>query len=136
VGDVLQQVLVGITNLERAAGVNPENPIIPVLLVVGGTLYIGVSYWQARYGGYSGDLKPTSALDLLKKDGNVVLVDIRPQVEREDQGVPDLRRGARSRFAIVEIFKVGLTLDIVWFCPRTICVMSCFVLWRISTTFL
>ncbi len=38
-----------------------------------------VSYWQARYGGYSGDLKPTSALDLLKKDGNVVLVDIRPQ---------------------------------------------------------
>jgi hypothetical protein len=65
-----------------------------------------VSYWQARYGGYSGDLKPTSALDLLKKDGNVVLVDIRPQVEREDQGVPDLRRGARSRFAIVEIFKV------------------------------
>ncbi len=38
-----------------------------------------VSYWRARYGGYSGDLKPTSALDLLKKDGNVVLVDIRPQ---------------------------------------------------------
>jgi hypothetical protein len=72
-----------------------------------------VSYWQARYGGYSGDLKPTSALDLLKKDGNVVLVDIRPQVERENQGVPDLRRGARSRSAIVEIFKVGLTLDIV-----------------------
>jgi len=106
VGDVLQQVLVGITNLERAAGVNPENPIIPVLLVVGSTLYIGVSYWRARYGGYSGDLKPTSALDLLKKDGNVVLVDIRPQVERENQGVPDLRRGARSRSAIVEIFKV------------------------------
>jgi hypothetical protein len=41
VGDVLQQVLVAIANLERAAGVNPENPIIPVLLVVGGTLYIG-----------------------------------------------------------------------------------------------
>ncbi|CAM6048352.1 unnamed protein product [Sphagnum compactum] len=106
VGNALQQVYVGIENVERAAGVNPENPLTPVLLVVGGTLCIGLSYWQVRYGGYSGDLIPTSALDLLKKDGNAVLVDLRSQVEREKDGVPDLRRGARSRSATVEAFKV------------------------------
>jgi hypothetical protein len=38
-----------------------------------------LSYWQVRYGGYSGDLIPTSALDFLKKDGNSVLVDLRSQ---------------------------------------------------------
>ena len=27
--------------VERAIGVDPENPIIPVFLVVGGTLYLG-----------------------------------------------------------------------------------------------
>jgi hypothetical protein len=65
-----------------------------------------LSYWQVRYGGYSGDLIPTSALDFLKKDGNAVLVDLRSQVEREKDGVPDLRRGARSRSATVDAFKV------------------------------
>jgi rhodanese-related sulfurtransferase/uncharacterized protein YukE/uncharacterized protein YjbJ (UPF0337 family) len=106
VGNVLQQVYVAIENVERAAGVNPENPLTPVLVVVGGTLCIGLSYWQVRYGGYSGDLIPTSALDFLKKDGNAVLVDLRSQVEREKDGVPDLRRGARSRSATVDAFKV------------------------------
>ena len=38
-----------------------------------------VSFWQGRYGGYSGDLIPASAFDLLKKESNAVLVDIRPQ---------------------------------------------------------
>jgi hypothetical protein len=108
------QVYVGIENVERAAGVNPENPLTPVLVVVGGTLCIGLSYWQVRYGGYSGDLIPTSALDILKKDGNAVLVDLRSQVEREKDGVPDLRRGARSRSATVEAFKVSITCDNSW----------------------
>lgn len=35
------QVYGGIENVERAVGVNPENPVIPVLLVVGGSLYFG-----------------------------------------------------------------------------------------------
>jgi hypothetical protein len=35
-------------------------------------------------------------------------------VEREKDGVPDLRRGARSRSATVEAFKVSVTCDNSW----------------------
>ncbi len=42
------QVYVGIENVERAAGVNPENPLTPVLVVVGGTLCIGYNLQQPR----------------------------------------------------------------------------------------
>lgn len=31
----------GIENFERAVGVDPDNPVIPVILVVGGTFYFG-----------------------------------------------------------------------------------------------
>lgn len=31
----------GIENFERAVGVDPDNPVIPVILVVGGTFYVG-----------------------------------------------------------------------------------------------
>lgn len=40
------QVYVGIENVERAAGVNPENPLTPVLVVVGGTFCIGYNLQQ------------------------------------------------------------------------------------------
>lgn len=106
----LQQAYEAVEKVERAVGVDPENPIIPVFLVVGGTLYLGVALWQSRYGGYSGDLIPTSAFDLLKKETDAVLVDIRPQELRESEGIPDLRRGMRSRFATVEIITVDGSL--------------------------
>nr|XP_024376873.1 uncharacterized protein LOC112282921 isoform X2 [Physcomitrium patens] len=106
VGSFLQQAYDALENVERALGVDPENPIIPVILILGGTLYLGVSFWQGRYGGYSGDLLPVSAIDLLKKERNVVLVDIRPQELRESEGIPDLRRGMRTRFATVEAIQV------------------------------
>eukprot|EP01018_Ginkgo_biloba_P015548 Gb_16698 [translate_table: standard] len=75
----LQQVNATITNIEKALGVDPENPIVPVILVVGGTIFVGISYWGFKYGGYSGDLTPKLAADLLRKEGNAVLIDIRPQ---------------------------------------------------------
>lgn len=31
----------GIENIERAVGVDPDNPVIPVILVVGGAFYFG-----------------------------------------------------------------------------------------------
>ncbi|KAG0616254.1 hypothetical protein M758_5G102400 [Ceratodon purpureus] len=109
-GSFLQQAYGALEEVERALGVDPGNPIIPVILVVGGTLYLGISFWQGRYGGYSGDLMPTSAFDLLKKEGNAVLVDIRPQELRKSEGIPDLRRGLRTRFATVETITVDGSL--------------------------
>lgn len=38
-----------------------------------------VSYWRLLYGGYSGDLSAELTFELLNKDENVVLVDIRPE---------------------------------------------------------
>lgn len=38
-----------------------------------------ISYWAFTYGGYSGDLSPKSTLDLLSKEENVVLIDVRPE---------------------------------------------------------
>ncbi|KAG6544283.1 hypothetical protein Mapa_014286 [Marchantia paleacea] len=109
-GSAFNQAYAIVIDVEKAAGINPENPVIPVILVVGGTLFLSVSYFQSKYGGYAGDLLPNEALDLLKNEGNVVLVDIRPQEIREAEGIPDLRRSARFKFAAVEVLKADKTI--------------------------
>ncbi|CAM6109331.1 unnamed protein product [Calypogeia fissa] len=105
VGSAIDQAYIIITDAERAVGLDPDNPVIPVILVVGGSLFLGFSFFRILYGGYSGDLLPSAALDILKNE-NAVLVDIRSQATREDDGIPDLRRSTRSKFAEVEIVKV------------------------------
>ncbi|MCO5596419.1 hypothetical protein L7F22_050481 [Adiantum nelumboides] len=109
--NVLQQGYNLILDSEKAVGINPENPIIPIILVLGGSCSLGLLYRQSRFGGYSGDLTPASALDLLKKEGNVVLVDIRSEDLRESEGIPDLRRQARFKAANVGQFKVQSSLQ-------------------------
>lgn len=39
--DLCMQAYGALEEVERALGVDPGNPIIPVILVVGGTLYLG-----------------------------------------------------------------------------------------------
>jgi hypothetical protein len=36
-------------------------------------------YWLWKYGGYSGDLSPKSAFELLSGDSNTVLIDVRSE---------------------------------------------------------
>lgn len=62
-----------------------------------------VFYWRLTYGGYSGDISPQLTLELLKGKENVVLVDVRPEDLRERDGIPDLRRAARFRYASVTL---------------------------------
>eukprot|EP00897_Mesotaenium_endlicherianum_P008580 jgi/Mesen1/7750/ME000407S06948 len=92
---------------EVAAGVNPDDPLLKAGVIAGVSLLVGVYYWRARYGGYSGDLSPPEALKLLSSDFNAVLVDVRPQDLREREGIPDLRRSARFKDAAVEFVKLG-----------------------------
>ncbi|KAJ7526162.1 hypothetical protein O6H91_17G084900 [Diphasiastrum complanatum] len=99
----IRQAYSFVIDFEKSLGVDPDNSAIPVVLVIG----LGATYLQFRYGGYSGKVQPLAALDLLRKEQNVVLVDIRPQELIESQGVPDLRRGTRSKFVSVEFMKVG-----------------------------
>ncbi|KAF6135236.1 hypothetical protein GIB67_035307 [Kingdonia uniflora] len=51
--------------LETYLGVDPNDPIVPFFLFVGTTVALGISYRALTYGGYSWDLSPESALDLL-----------------------------------------------------------------------
>nr|CAB3475093.1 unnamed protein product [Digitaria exilis] len=93
IGNALQQVYVIVEGVEKNVGLDPSDPVIQLAVVVGGSVAIGSTFWLFIYGGYSGDLSPESALKLLKNDGKADL--------REKDGVPDLRRGARSKYASV-----------------------------------
>lgn len=101
VGSALQQVYIIIEGIEKNVGLNPSDPIVQLAVLLGGSTIIGISYWLFAYGGYSGDLSPELTLELLKSDGKAVLIDVRPEDLRVKDGIPDLRRAARSKYASV-----------------------------------
>ncbi|MCL7030836.1 hypothetical protein MKW94_015598, partial [Papaver nudicaule] len=96
-------VYVRIEGLVEYLGLDPNDPIIPFFLLLGTSATLGITYRILTYGGYSGDLSPNSTLELLTREDDVVLIDVRPEVSREKDGVPDLRRGARFRYASVSL---------------------------------
>lgn len=107
VGTAFEQIYVAISELEKILGVDPNDPIVHLILFVGTTATLWVSYMTITYGGYAGDLSPQSTFELLKGKDNVVLVDVRPEILREKDGIPDLRRGARFRYADVTLPEIG-----------------------------
>ncbi|XP_057957220.1 uncharacterized protein LOC131150497 [Malania oleifera] len=100
-GTALQQVYVAIEGLERGLGLDPSDPIVPFILLVGTSATLWVFYWVSIHGGYSGDLSPLSTLELLSGKESVALIDVRSEDLRERDGIPDLRRAARFRYANV-----------------------------------
>ncbi|XP_039050510.1 uncharacterized protein LOC120191671 [Hibiscus syriacus] len=110
VGDALQQIYIGIEGLERSLGFDPNDPIVPFFLFVGSSATLWVFYWVWTYGGYSGDLSPKLTLEFLSGKKNALLIDVRPEVLRERDGIPDLRRAARSRYASVYLPEVNGSL--------------------------
>lgn len=120
-GTALGQGYIALEGLEKSLGLDPSDPIIPFALFLGASTSFWAFYWILTYGGYAGDLYPKSSFELLKRDMNAVLVDIRPEDLREKEGIPDLRRAARSRFVSVtlpeidgsvrKLFKSGRELD-------------------------
>ncbi|XVF65816.1 hypothetical protein PTKIN_Ptkin09bG0281200 [Pterospermum kingtungense] len=121
VGAALQQVYSGIEGLERNLGFDPNDPIVPFFFLFGTSATLWAFYLVWAYGGYSGDLSPNQTLDLLSGKENALLIDVRPEVLREKDGIPDLRRVARFRYASVslpevngsmrKLFKSGRDLD-------------------------
>ncbi|KAJ0972246.1 hypothetical protein J5N97_020205 [Dioscorea zingiberensis] len=110
VGSAIQQVYKIIEELEKNLGLDPSDPIVSFVLLLGVSATLGVSYWLLIYGGYSGDLSPEMALELLKNEDGTVLIDVRPEALRENDGVPDLRRAARSRYASITLPEVDDSL--------------------------
>ncbi|WOK94542.1 hypothetical protein Cni_G03246 [Canna indica] len=103
VGAVFQKAYVIIEGFERNLGLDPTDPVVQFLLLLGSSAAIGTSYWFYTYGGYSGSLTPETTFELLKDRQDAVLIDVRPEDLREKDGLPDLRRGARSRYASVNL---------------------------------
>ncbi|ONK72392.1 uncharacterized protein A4U43_C04F18950 [Asparagus officinalis] len=102
-GAAIQQIYVIIEGFEKNIGLDPSDPLVPFLLFLGSSATIGISYWFFTYGGYSGDLAPELTLEMLKNEENAVLIDVRPEDLRERDGLPDLRRSARSKYASVTL---------------------------------
>ncbi|KAJ1404611.1 Calcium sensing receptor, chloroplastic [Sesbania bispinosa] len=98
VGPATQKIYMTFYSLEKSLGLDPNDPIIPFLVFVGSSATLWAVYWLWTYGGYSGDLSPKSALELLTGDKNADL--------REKDGIPDLRRAARFRYASVTPLEV------------------------------
>ncbi|KAL6221437.1 hypothetical protein ACLB2K_009188 [Fragaria x ananassa] len=119
--DAFQQVYLAVEGLEESLGLDPNDPIIPFVLFLGTSATLWVIYLVWTYSGYSGDLSPQSTLELLTGKENAVLVDVRPEVLREKEGIPDLRRAARYRYgnvtlpeidaAVGKLLKNGRDLD-------------------------
>ncbi|CAK8567094.1 unnamed protein product [Lathyrus sativus] len=106
VGSGTQQIYTAFYSLEKSLGFDPNDPIIPFVVFVGSSATLWAIYWLWKYGGYSGDLSPKSAFELLAGDSNAVLIDVRSEELREKDGVPDIRRAARFRYASVTPIEV------------------------------
>lgn len=105
-----QQVYIAIEGLEENLGLDPNDPIIPFVIFLGTSATLWVIYLVRTFSGYAGDLSPESTLELLTGKENAVLIDVRPEVIREKEGIPDLRRTARFRYASVTLPEVDGSL--------------------------
>ncbi|XP_059632980.1 uncharacterized protein LOC132275482 isoform X2 [Cornus florida] len=110
-GTAVQQVYIALDWLERSLGLDPNDPVVPFVLFLGTSVTLWGCYWVLTYGGYAGDLSPKSTLELLTRKENVVLIDVRPEVLRERDGIPDLRRAARFRYANVTLPEVDVSVQ-------------------------
>lgn len=106
IGATFQQVYIAIEGLEKSLGLDPNDPVVPLVLFLGTSATLWGFYRVWAYGGYSGDLSPQSTLKLLVGKGDTILIDVRPEVLRERDGIPDLRRAARFRYASVTLPQV------------------------------
>lgn len=106
VGTTFQQVYNALEGLERSVGLDPNDPFVPFILALGTLATLWGSYWVLTYAGYAGDLSPKLTFELLTGNESAVLIDVRPEDFRERDGIPDLRRTARSRYAYVTLPEV------------------------------
>ncbi|KAI3463301.1 hypothetical protein Pfo_019964 [Paulownia fortunei] len=106
VGTAFQQVYIALEGFEESLGLDPNDPLIPFVLFLGVSATFWGSYRVLKYSGYAGDLSPQSTLELLRGNESVVLIDIRPENLRDRDGIPDLRRSARFRYASVTLPEV------------------------------
>nr|XP_043628719.1 uncharacterized protein LOC122600117 [Erigeron canadensis] len=87
------------------------DPIISFLLLLGTSTTLWISYWILTYAGYAGDLSPNLTMELLNGKQSSVLIDVRPEDFRLRDGIPDLRRTARFRYASITFPEVDANVS-------------------------
>ncbi|KAL9240697.1 hypothetical protein vseg_014885 [Gypsophila vaccaria] len=107
---VFVQAYSAIEGLERSLGLDPSDPVVPFVIFLGTASTLWTIYWVVTYSGYAGDLSPKEALELLKGKDSAVLIDVRSEDMKQRDGIPDLRRSARFRYADVSLLKVDDSL--------------------------
>ncbi|CAI9108577.1 OLC1v1008219C9 [Oldenlandia corymbosa var. corymbosa] len=110
VGSAFLQGYSALQEFEKNLGLDPNDPIIPFLLLLGASATLWGWYWIFNYSGYTGDLSAKSTLELVTGNDDGVLIDIRTENLRERDGIPDLRRAARYRYASVALPEVDSNL--------------------------
>ncbi|KAF7837021.1 calcium sensing receptor, chloroplastic isoform X1 [Senna tora] len=108
IGSASQEIYKTVYSLEKSLGLDPNDPIVPFVVLVGSSATLWAVYRWWAYGGYAGDLPPNSALDLLSGNANAALIDIRNEAKKD--GIPDLRRAARFRYASITPLEVDGSL--------------------------
>lgn len=73
-----------------------SQPAVGGAVAVGTVAIPAIILWNANFAGFAGRLLPQKALQLLQTE-DALLVDIRSGRHREDNGVPELKRGARGK---------------------------------------
>jgi len=88
------------------AVMNSEPATLAEYLVFIYLAYLLLPFAGAQLGktlrGYAGELSPPEALDMLMKDGNSVILDIRTQEEQEAKGILDLPNKSRKQLINME----------------------------------
>ncbi|KAL8522481.1 hypothetical protein ACS0TY_012595 [Phlomoides rotata] len=107
VGTGFQQVYIALGGFEESIGLDPNDPLIPVVLFLGVSAVLWGSFRVLKYGGYAGDLSPQSTFEILRGNESAALIDIRPENLRDKDGVPDLRRKARYRYVSLTLPEVN-----------------------------
>lgn len=69
-----------------------------------------IALWNFTYGGYSGSLKPSKAIELLQTEDSL-LVDIRSNADRAENGVLSLRLGARGKGITIPYEKISSSIS-------------------------
>ncbi|PON46685.1 Rhodanese-like domain containing protein [Parasponia andersonii] len=91
-------VYIAVEGFEESLGFDPNDPIVPFVLLVGTSATLWVFFWVVTYSGYAGDLSPQLTLEILTETENAIL--------REKDRISDDLRAARFCYASVNLLEV------------------------------
>lgn len=95
--DILTNAFSAVDRALDAYSQNPDGYAMVISIILGVSLIISYSF---IYGGYSGVFQPEQAMEVLQNK-DAVLVDIRDERNRMENGVPLLKLGARGKGIVI-----------------------------------